>query len=102
MNGALPNSVSATPSPSVPGSQEATIAFASAWIGAMFIGRPETTSTTHFIARADLVDGGLVRGREIVGVAVADVADALRVRRLADDDDADVEPVIVRKRRRSR
>src|SRR5207244_9224825 len=38
---------------------------------------------------ADLVDGRLVGGREIVRVAVADVADAFRVGGLADDDDAD-------------
>src|SRR5258708_4555018 len=54
VNGALPNSVSATPSPSLPGSQDSTIASASPWIDAMFIGRPDTTSTTHFIAAQTL------------------------------------------------
>jgi hypothetical protein len=50
VNGVSPKSTSATPSPSLPGSQEATSAGISGIRSEMIIGRPATTSTTHFIA----------------------------------------------------
>src|SRR3954451_11154371 len=56
LNGFLPNSTSATPSPSLPGSQLATSAsmFARMLCG-MIMGRPDTTSTTHLAALAHTV-----------------------------------------------
>src|SRR3954447_2884433 len=45
VNGRRPNSVSATPSPSLPGSQAATRpSMAPSWAGSMISGRPETTT----------------------------------------------------------
>src|SRR5437899_2649078 len=48
VNGFLPKSTSATPSPSLPGSHDATSASISlSCAGSMIIGRPETTRTTQ-------------------------------------------------------
>ena len=56
VNGRLPNSTSATPAPSLPGSQLATSAsMCCSIVGGMIIGRPETTSTTHLDAWAHTV-----------------------------------------------
>src|SRR5262249_14318992 len=49
VNGLSPNSVSATPAPSVPGSHEATSALPGS-SRESYIGRPETTRIAHFIA----------------------------------------------------
>src|ERR1700755_2013618 len=48
--GVSPKSVSATPSPSVPGSHDATSAPISPSLSPTSCGRPETTRTAHFIA----------------------------------------------------
>lgn len=56
VKGCVPNSTSATPSPSEPGSQEATSASMFVSIaGGRIIGRPETTRTTHRAAWAHTV-----------------------------------------------
>src|SRR4051794_11003672 len=56
VNSRLPNSTSATPSPSLPGSQLATSAsMLLSMLGGMIMGRPETTSTTHLAALAHTV-----------------------------------------------
>src|SRR5690348_15537948 len=47
VNGLLPNSTSATPSPSVPGSHEATTPAASGTTPVRSSGRPDTVMTTH-------------------------------------------------------
>src|SRR5262249_2693946 len=48
VKGRAPNSVSATPAPSLPGSQAATIAVASSrWAGSRISGRPDTITMTH-------------------------------------------------------
>ena len=53
VNGRVPNSVSATPAPSLPGSQAATIASASVRrAGSRMSGRPDTITMTHRFAAA--------------------------------------------------
>ena len=56
MNGRLQNSVSATPVPSLPGSHAATSpSICDSCAGSMISGRPETMTTTHFLASAQTV-----------------------------------------------
>ena len=56
MNGRLPNSVSATPVPSLPGSHAATSpSICDSCAGSMISGRPETMTTTRFLASAQTV-----------------------------------------------
>src|SRR4051794_39179037 len=53
VNGRRPNSTSATPAPSEPGSQEATSASIDrSRLAPITCGRPETTSTTHLATAA--------------------------------------------------
>ncbi len=105
MNGFFPNSTSATPIPSLPGSHEATSAsICTPSSGGMIIGRPETTRTVHdsaleqtrriaswsaslssivFFGPWDAVVAGVVGPLRAV-----DVAEPLGVRRLADHHDS--------------
>src|SRR5665647_2682785 len=56
LKGTFPKRVSATPAPSLPGSQAATSpSISDSCLGSKINGRPETTTTTHFAAAEQTV-----------------------------------------------
>src|SRR4030081_408823 len=64
-NGRGPKSVSATPAPSLPGSQAATIASASLrWAGSRISGRPDTITLTHRFAAAQTLSTAALSAAE--------------------------------------